>query len=385
MRLLVVVTLLSACGGDDPGRRCAAFELGAAFAQPAGMYAADLTLADINGDRHLDVVYRKGGALAVKLQFSDGSLGDAITTPMFDGVRDDERFILGDVDGDGALDAVVSATPGTIRVAHGLVDGTFTPGATSDVRIPSDGVVVLDLEAADADGDGAADLVVVTTGSLNGVWLARGDGHGAFGEAAKLGVNSLQTPRMAVLADATGDGLTDIIVADEGLVSPGGAQSGGGVEVLARVDGGTFSDATAVSDASRVLAVGDLDANGRPDVVADRFTTVFEPDRVVSVVYADRADQFSRVALDAGGAVDTVPRMLDLDGDGRLDIVYGVDRGAGIAVQLNTGDRAFYLLREDTGVTGALTIAAGDVTGDGTPDVVFTNNDQIVVLPGICE
>ena len=226
----------------------------------------DLAVADATGDGKPDVVLLAQGAasalesdLVVLLGNGAGGLGAPIRTPVADGAV---AFALGDFDGDGTLDvALAGGNVLGVDVRRGTGGGAFGAATRFAALSPRTRRV----RAADLDADGKADLVVVgevpapplpTTVLWN---LSHGTGEIAFGEATRL-----ETPGAAALGfdaaagDLTNDGAADVLAAAGELVVfprvPGTRTFGPPVEVPPGV-------ATSV-------ALGDVNADGKPDVVA---------------------------------------------------------------------------------------------------------------------
>ena len=134
-------------------------------------------------------------------------------------------------------------------------DGTFRVGTTLLLGNDLRGLAVGDL-----DGDGIPDVAVAN--HRNGtITILRGNGDGTFAARVDLAADS---PVSVVLHDVDGDGNLDVLWAGEGFAGLG----------VWRGDGaGGFSGPQTVAvpsvwdDAPCSLAVGNLDRDGRPDVV----------------------------------------------------------------------------------------------------------------------
>ena len=236
------------------------------FAQAAGTFGAPSTLAqanpvheieaaDLNGDGRDDLVYTitnpsSGFRYLRRLQKADGTTGAAVSL----GYADSGSFAVGDVTGDGKPDVIVEgAGSGTVFV-HNDADEGFTE--TTDARLA--GVVAATV--ADVNGDTFDDLLVAT--ATQPAILAGQDGT-AVADPVALGdlfpnVVSMQA------ADLDEDGTLDLAIMGED-----------GTRVLLQDDGGNL-DALACSAASVVpdavggdetLALGDLNGDGRPEIV----------------------------------------------------------------------------------------------------------------------
>ncbi|HJT76243.1 MAG TPA: VCBS repeat-containing protein, partial [Gemmataceae bacterium] len=191
-----------------------------------------LAAADINGDGQTEFVFASQALDQVTVQY-DGP-GETWQQGRQDGVLSPNQVGLTDLNGDGILDLVVANGGGNdVLVYPGLGDGRF--GSARRFFVGTDPVSVT---AADLDGDGAPDLVVANKGS-NDVSVLFGRGRGgawtlAPGPRLRAGVG----PTATAVADLTGDGVPDILVAN------GGSDD---VYLLPGVGRGFFDDADPVT------------------------------------------------------------------------------------------------------------------------------------------
>jgi hypothetical protein len=185
---------------------------GKAFAPPVlaqtGYDPVALDLGDLDGDGDLDAVTANwtSGTFSRLLGAGDGSFGIGFSYSIGSHPTD---VALGDFDGDGDPDAVVPYQFGI----HVLRDdaGAFTWLATLPVALIAAGV-----ELADLDGDGALDLAAANQFSdALDLWL--GDGAGGF--AYRAAVAAGDGPYAVTAADADLDGDVDLAAP---LISAGG-------------------------------------------------------------------------------------------------------------------------------------------------------------------
>jgi uncharacterized protein (DUF2141 family) len=143
---------------------------------------------------------------------------------------------------------------------------------------------------------------------------------------------------------------------------------------------------TALSDPafSYQVVTGDLDGDGKPEVVAagrnsSSVIVLRNTSTSGTVSFGTRYDIPS--AYQEQFAVE----LADMDGDGKLDIVAngGNLNGFGISVLRNTssGTGSFTFATATGVVTNStgLTITTGDVDADGKPDIIAADGDKIVV------
>lgn len=114
-----------------------------------------MAIGDIDGNGTPDLLVAHSSADTVGILLGDGAGGFSEETTV-DVTDDPQAVALADLDSDGALDLAVAHNPGDALVLHkGAGDGTFTKAPSLFVEQAAD------LRAADFNGDGVPDLVVL--------------------------------------------------------------------------------------------------------------------------------------------------------------------------------------------------------------------------------
>ncbi len=290
------------------------FGPGPAF--PAGLSAGRPRVAPLDAGFAPDVVVGDpvGGAVVVLAGDGAGGLGPPQVVPI--GVAP-VAAVPGDLDGDGWLDLLVVDPgwvfqPGELLWLRNDKNGGWIPAAA-----PASGPGAWeDAALVDLDGDGDLDLVAADAGSLYPVGPRRlllrfNDGLGSFSGDIELAVPF--DPRRLVVTDLDGDGNLDVAVAGIGE-----AGEAGGVAWYAGLPGGGLAAAVEIRGglhAPSAITAADADGDDVPDlVVADtalgRLVVLSGPDPAVAVPET----------VGSGASLLEV-LAADVDGDSRLDLL----------------------------------------------------------------
>jgi len=255
-----------------------------------GLGTSSVAIADVNGDGKLDLLIVNCGTCGVPEAVAGVLLGNGDGT--FQPVRTislqryySRSIAVADVNGDGKPDLVMSffdscptlsgCDTGGVGVLLGNGDGTFQPPQIYNSEIYGVSAVAV----ADLNGNGRPDVIMggscltfsaCRSGDL-GVLLDN-QAH-TFQPAAGYGSGGVNVLSVAV-ADVNGDGKPDLLVVNECPFSDCFNQAVVGV-LLGNGDG-TFQKATTFSSGGYLghgIAVGDLNGDGRPDLVVANLCT----------------------------------------------------------------------------------------------------------------
>ncbi|MEO0661171.1 MAG: VCBS repeat-containing protein, partial [Planctomycetota bacterium] len=310
----------------------------------------ELEAADLDADGVVDVVWTESfGAGTRWCRGLGGGVFDApVELSPFGASAAGLR--VADADADGDLDVVVATrAPSEVIVVEALGAGTFA----APVVAAASAADFVGLDLVDLDGDGDLDVVTAT---LDTALAEARENLGALqlGPASPSQLSDVVGPGASVgSADFDGDGLLDPWIA-------GGTFHwipGGGSAAL----GDPFRPGTRVLPDIRAEA-GDVDGDGVFELVTADAGSLH--------VFEGPGDGLAPVqSIPLGFPVTDAPRIVDLDGDGDLDVVVGggsLAAGAARVVWLeNDGLLGPPALVWTGPAAGGATVRTGDADGDG--------------------
>lgn len=256
-------------------------------------------------------------------------------------------LVIDDLDGDDQRELLIAA--GGVLTAVGL-NGELLPGYPVDLSESTGAPATGDL-----DRDGVADIAIASRDNVFLIHGARGDLFSGWpvslpagGDAGALGLSELSRPAVS-LGDSARNRRLELSVAARGR----------GV-VTIDADGALHSD-TGVFGSGEELALGDLDSNGELD--GARAST----------------HEIQLYSLENGAPIDTTPlfmrglarggcAILDLDGDGRKEVIF--DGGDGTLEARNLDGTAPRNWPKVIGDSLAGSAQLGDLDGDGLFEVI---------------
>src|SRR5438034_1410164 len=187
--------------------------------------------------------------------------------------------------------------------------------------------------AGDFNRDGVLDLATANYGS-NTVSVLLGNGDGTF-QAARTFATAGFNPEFVAVGDVNLDGRQDLAVAQSGSTPSL-------VSVLLGNGDGSFQPARifATGQGSLSVAIGDVNGDGRPDLVAANYYS-----NDVSVLLGNGDGTFQpALSFDAGNHPSSVA-VGDFNGDGRPDLAVSNFTSNNVSVLLGNGDGTFQSAR----------------------------------------
>ncbi len=351
-----------------------------------GQNVTDVAIVDVNGDGKPDLIVADSydNSVSVLLGNGDGTFQPPVTS--YPVGSKPEALAVADLNGDGKLDIITAnSDDDTVSVLLGNGDGTFQNAQSFQVGSGPDSVAVADL-----NGDGKLDLITANGGDNTVSVLVNKTTPGAnllqFAPAQSFTVGN--DPKAVAVADLNGDGKPDILTADysDGTVSLLRNETAKGAASVNFAPRQTFPVGSNPQD----VAVADLNGDGKPDLAVANgksdLAVANSDDGTVSVVLNQTTSPTADFAFAApqtftvGGDPDFIA-VGDLNGDGKPDIVTAnyFSGGSTVSVLLNqtVNGNAFanFAPQQVFNVGGdPRTVAIGDLNGDGKPDLVTAND-----------
>ena len=346
-------------------------------AQHASMDGAGACILGLEGNGQKGFVSMHSGANAIQT-YRIGSDGiPVMTDAKAMGLTIAGRGVacaVGDYDNDGLPDLAV-ALDDRVAVFHNLGHGKFADMTTSlgirSLNHPAG------LTFVDFDHDGDVDLFITGTASSSGSGpnvLWRNNGNSTFTEwTGPTGLAGTSASAGAILSDINNDRAIDLVVTGQS-VSP---------TIFENPREGAFKPLALYSDndlpATRGVSILDFDKDGWMDVA---ITHAGAPG--LTLWKNIQGKHFELVTLpmgDATGGWGLTP--IDFDNDGWIDLAAIVDtpHGARIRVYRNCGPEGFKDVTKalglaDLNVSGAKSLIAADIDGDGAPDLIVARGSR---------
>jgi hypothetical protein len=370
---------------------------------PAGFLPAAIATGDFNGDGKMDWAVANAGSNSIWIYLGNGD-GTA-QLPLIVPLRGQApvALVATDMNHDGKLDLVVAEADSImVAVLLGKGDGTFAPELQFAAPNPP-----VSLAVADFDGDGNPDVVagLLSTPLTGQLAFFHGDGTGKLKDPISrdtvINPYIYLDPISLSAADLNGDGRPDIVVLDLGVYGFNGENLQGqefnaGARVYLNQGDGTFKlsqqfffDQTAdqtsglLGVAATALALGDVNKDGCIDAVTldTSGTATFFPGRCNGTFDTTNTRIFA-TGIVAGAAI-----LVDMNKDGNLDLVssaftfadtppYQSSDGNSVSLQLGDGTGNFGSPKLFRGESGMFSLAVAPLIGGGAPDVITANQSS---------
>lgn len=338
-----------------------------------------VALADFDADGRLDVAVANtgNGRLTVHRNISSagslttGSFAAPVVVTIDTGLY---AIAIGDLDGDGRLDLAVSDSSGSnVYVLRNTSAGpaiSFGLPVTLTTGTKPRGIAI-----GDIDGDGKPDIAVANSDSVS--VLRNTSPFGSISFAARVRFGAGTNPYDITMQDFSLDLLPELVVTNYG-------SNNISVRVNTSSPGSINFDpaivTVGVGTNPRGVAVADLDGDGKQDIVVAN-----QSSNTVSLLRNTSISATPTFATKVDFAVGPLPYDVaigDVEGDGKPDIVVSNFSGDSVSVLRNTTSGAGAFTSSSLAARvhfaagdGPYGISVGDLDRDGKPDIVVANTN----------
>jgi hypothetical protein len=275
----------------------------------------------------------------------------------------------GDLNGDGKPDLAFYGTPAELIVLINDGGGEFHQAAPihSGEAVESGTA----LAVADLNRDGRADLALLETNELVLVYQ---DARGQLGEPERL-PHTAGKPRMVRAVDLDGDGGNDLVILDGDSDDP--------VRVRFSIEGGKLGPEERFQvEPPRAIAFAAIDQRPGAELLTIEGQSgrarVFSLDAAEKSKGSDK-DKAGRLVfypLPPGNERGRSLAVGDIDGDGKADVVVTDPADAQFLVYRQSGRSGLGPSQSFPGLVGGKTVRLADLDGDGTCEVIVLSEQE---------
>jgi len=274
----------------------------------------------------------------------------------------------GDFNGDGKPDLAFYGTPAELVILYNLGDGRFDNAGAKRINTGEAVESATGLAVADLNRDGKADLALLAANEI--VIVYQGE-KGKFSEPERL-PHTAGNARMLRPADLDGDGGDDLVILDGGTDDP--------IRVRFAGEGKRLGPEQRFAvEAVRAIAFAPID-----DRPGDEVLTIENQSGRAKVLTLDDAEADDAAArgrlivypLPPGNERGRSLALGDLDGDGKADVVVTDPANAQFLVYRQSGRSGLGASQTFPGLVGGKTVKVGDLDGDGKAEVVVLSEQE---------
>ena len=350
-----------------------------------------ISLGDIDNDGDLDLLAGLNGDLNWLYLNTGSSVPFDSATKLSISTDTDktEAVALGDVDGDGDLDLVTAINGLVDEMPVGPPNKLYINNAsknpfqdTSANLVGADNEYTLNLALGDVDNDGDIDVLATNYSGYDSLQTSKmclNNGDGTFANGYNVGPAESYTSAIQ-LGDVDNDGDLDAVIGNFAHRNKLYLNNGSDFP-FHDLGGVPLTDIGTTDNATRAIALGDVDNDGDIDIVEG----VAFSDSNKLYLNNGTTNPFSGVSsTDIGtDTPNTIAIALgDINQDGYLDVIAGI-WGEANRLYLNNGTAAPFndVVSSSIGTsTRTIAIALADVNGDGLLDFAASDDYSNVDL-----
>lgn len=371
---------------STPGSTDVNFSAAQSFA--SGSHPRAVAVGDVNGDGKPDIAVANSGDSDVSVFVNSTAAGDAtinlVGQKTFATDQSPSSVVFSDVNGDGKPDLLVANAVSTVSVLRNETSpGTLVADFSDRLTLIASGTPAA-IASADLNGDGRIDVVAANYNDIN-VSVFLNAASSAVANAVLDQPNVIPAGSSAFevgVADLNLDGKPDLIVGNYGsnAVTVLLNQTTAGDSATTFADGQSFATG---SYPYHVIPV-DVNGDGKIDLVSGN-----KSDGTVSILLNTTPPgaatlSFAPQAIFQASNNVFAMTTADINGDGKPDLIVTDDTADTVSVLLNTtspGDTVPSFSAPQSFPAGVIPydVIAVDINGDGKPDIVEVDLDQDTV------
>jgi Bacterial Ig-like domain (group 3)/FG-GAP-like repeat/FG-GAP repeat len=306
-----------------------------------------------------DSLHQMSGLSTTPDQFGSGFKDPTI------GIMSQQAFSLGKLTNGNIAGGIISVDGVKVTVVNG---STFSVSSQTDYpSIPSpnpDSLFPQAVTAADLNGDGNIDVIVVNSGTGNPagtVTIFPGNGDGTLKTPATISVPIV--PFAVIVEDVNNDGKLDLVILGD---QPSFA-SGAVATMLGNGDG-TFQapilgpSLASFQSGSAAGVIADFNNDGKKDIAIS----------MGQILLGNGDGTFTllpQLAFQSPNGIVNGLAAGDLNHDGKIDLAISNPLSESVDVYLGNGDGTLTLKTSYATMFGAQTLTIADLDGDGNPDI----------------
>ncbi|HEY4285884.1 MAG TPA: FG-GAP-like repeat-containing protein [Puia sp.] len=360
---------------------------GAAKATVSAASATSLTVTVPTGASYEPLTVTTGGLTAYSTKLFNGTFSDpgqftptafATPQPVTTGATTPVAVCAKDLDGDGKTD--LAAIGGTDLLIY---SNASIPGFPQFNQLPSYTPDITDnpvtIAVGDLDGDGKPDLVVSmnNTPTIYAYLNTSTPGNISFSQTPVSISASVNTINM-VIADVNGDGKPDIAATSEVVTNDAYVYTN--ASTPGNISFPTRTNLPMASAWPGMIVVADLDGDGMPDIACAEFNS-YQVYLFQNTGTRGGPVSFSAATPVSTGVDDAMGNQAgpfglaaaDLDGDGKMDLVTGIQYQNKLLLLRNTSSTGNISFIQEAATPAAVPVSGdiviSDLDGDGLPDV----------------